>query len=87
MRLLIGAALVFALFQWVATALGSDRGQAGLLVGAIVVSATLAAECLLFGTGLARAVRRLGLGVLEEKTPDLLTSCLRSLLIFCARTA
>ena len=62
MRLLIGAALVFALFQWVATALGSDRGQAGLLVGAIVVSATLAAECLLFGTGLARAVRRLGFG-------------------------
>jgi membrane protease YdiL (CAAX protease family) len=54
MRLLIGAALVFALFQWVATALGSDRGQAGLLVGAIVVSATLAAECLLFGTDRSR---------------------------------
>jgi len=62
MRLLIGAALVFALFQWVATALESDRGQAGVLVGAIVVSATIAAECLLFGTGLARAVRRLGFG-------------------------
>ena len=52
MRLLIGVAVVFTLFQWIATATGSDRGQAGLLVGAVVIAATFAAERLTFGTDL-----------------------------------
>jgi membrane protease YdiL (CAAX protease family) len=61
-RLLLGLALVFALFHGVATVTGSDRGQAGLLVGALVVAATLAAERILFGEPLAKAARDVGLG-------------------------
>jgi membrane protease YdiL (CAAX protease family) len=61
-RLLLGLALVFALFHGVATVTGSDRGQAGLLVGALVVAATLAVERLLFGEPLAKAARDVGLG-------------------------
>jgi hypothetical protein len=41
-RLLCGLAIVFALFQWLAEALGSDRGQAGLVVGIVVVLAIVA---------------------------------------------
>ena len=62
LRLLLGLALVFALFHGVAIATGSDRGQAGLLVGALVVVATLAAERFLFGERLAEAARDVGLG-------------------------
>ena len=61
-RLLVGLAIVYAIFQWVASALGSEMGQAGIIVGAIVVAATLGAERLLFGVPLAAAVRTLGLG-------------------------
>jgi membrane protease YdiL (CAAX protease family) len=61
-RLLVGVGLVYALFHGVASALGSDRGQAGVVVGALVVAATLAAERLLFGELLANAARALGLG-------------------------
>jgi membrane protease YdiL (CAAX protease family) len=61
--LLSGLAAVYLLFHWSATALRSDRGQAGLLVGALVVLATLAVERLLFATPIAAAVRGLGLGV------------------------
>ena len=61
-RLLLGLALVFALFHFVAAALGSDRGQAGVVVGALVVAATLAAERVLFGVPIASAVRDVGLG-------------------------
>jgi membrane protease YdiL (CAAX protease family) len=53
---------VFVLFHGSATFLGSDRGQAGVIVGAIVVAATLAAERLLFGQPLAAAARSVGLG-------------------------
>ena len=48
-RLLAGLAAVFALFHWSALALGSDRGQAGLVVGLLVVTATLAVERAFFG--------------------------------------
>ena len=61
-RLIVGVGLVFALFHWVASALGSDRGQAGVVVGALVVAATLAAERMLFGEPLASAARAIGLG-------------------------
>lgn len=61
-RLLLGLALVFSLFHGAATALDSDRGQAGLLVGALVVAATLCVERLLFGEPPGRAARALGLG-------------------------
>lgn len=47
--LLLGLILVFGLFHWSADVLRSDRGQAGLIVGALVVSATLFVERILFG--------------------------------------
>jgi len=59
-RLLLGLALVDVLFHGAATALGSDRGQAGLLVCALVVAATLCVERLLFGEPPGRAARALG---------------------------
>jgi hypothetical protein len=38
-RPLLGLTAVYLLFHWTASALGSDRGQAGLAVSAIVVAA------------------------------------------------
>jgi membrane protease YdiL (CAAX protease family) len=61
-RLLLGLSLVFALFHGSALLLGSDRGQAGLIVGTLVLAATLAVECLLWGRTLAGAADKLGLG-------------------------
>src|SRR5262245_44165158 len=61
-RLLAGLAIVFALFHGLAAALGSDRGQAGLLVGGAVVVALLAAEWLLFRQAPAQALWSLGFG-------------------------
>ena len=43
-RLLGGLVLVFALFHGIAAWLGSDRGQWGLVVAAIVVAATATYE-------------------------------------------
>lgn len=60
--LLVGLVFVFALFHGVAAALGSDRGQAGILVGALVVAATLAVERLLFRQPLSASVRSVGFG-------------------------
>ena len=48
-RLVSALAAVFALFQWSAAALGSDRGQAGGAVGGLIVAAVCAVERLLFG--------------------------------------
>ena len=61
-RLLVGLLAVVALFHWSATALGSDRGQAGIAVGALVVAATLTMERRWFAPTLASAGRALGLG-------------------------
>ncbi len=85
MRLLLGLALVFALFHFVAARLGSDRGQAGLLVGALVVVATLAAERVLFGVPVATAARDVGLG--RPRGRGLLAAtgaCMLLLLVFPA---
>ena len=57
-----GMAVVFALFQVSAFALGSDRGQAGIVVGALVTAATLAVERLWFSTTWISATRAVGLG-------------------------
>jgi membrane protease YdiL (CAAX protease family) len=62
LRLLVGLGLVFALFQWCAFALGSNRGESGLLVGTVVVVALVAAQRLLFGAPPPLALRSLGLG-------------------------
>jgi membrane protease YdiL (CAAX protease family) len=60
--LLAGLAVVFALFQVLAHALRSDRGQAGLLVAAAVIAALVAVECLLFRQSPASALVSLGFG-------------------------
>ena len=60
-RLLGGFALVFALFHWLAQALSSDRGQGGLVVGAVVVLATVVIERAIFKREFSEAVRTLGL--------------------------
>ena len=58
----MGLSLVFGLFHGSATILGSDRGQKGILVGTLVVAATVAAEWFLLGRRLETGARDLGLG-------------------------
>ena len=62
MRLTAGLVAVYALFHQLATVLGSTRGQAGIIVGAAVCLATIAAQVMLFGQRPRAAVRWLGLG-------------------------
>lgn len=61
-KLLAGLAAVFALFQVLGHALGSDRGQAGLLIAGAVVATLVAIECVLFRQTPAAALRSLGFG-------------------------
>jgi membrane protease YdiL (CAAX protease family) len=61
-KLLGGLAAVFAVFQMLAHVLGSNRGEAGLLIAGAVIAALIAIECLLFRQSPASAMRRLGLG-------------------------
>jgi membrane protease YdiL (CAAX protease family) len=62
-ELLVGLAIVFALFQGLAHALASDRGQAGLLVAAVVIAALVAVERVWFGQSAMPALRSLGFGL------------------------
>lgn len=62
MRLVGGLVAVFVLFHWSAVVLGSDRGQAGVLVGAIVTGALLVVERWWFASTFLGAARALGLG-------------------------
>lgn len=59
---LLAFAAIFALFQMIATGLQSDRGQAGVIVALVIVSATLGAEVWLSRAGIARAAWLIGLG-------------------------
>ena len=61
-KLIGGLVLVFALFQWLGNALHSDRGQAGLLIGLIIVTATLILQRLFFDQTFAASARAVGLG-------------------------
>ena len=61
-KMLFGLIAVFALFQWSASALGSVRGEAGVIVGLIVVAATLVAERYLFSRSFKEAAKAIGLG-------------------------
>ena len=61
-RLVAGVAAVFALFHWTAQALGSHRGQAGIIIGLLVVTATLVVESAMFKQPPGPAARSVGLG-------------------------
>jgi hypothetical protein len=61
-KLLGGLIVVFALFHWIATVLGSNRGQAGLIVGMVIAAATIATEALLFKKPVLEAVSFVGIG-------------------------
>jgi membrane protease YdiL (CAAX protease family) len=78
-RFMLGLAGVFALFEVSARSLGSDRGQAGLVVGALVVGATLAVDHWLLGEPLAAGLRRLGLGA--PKLPGVFAALFASALL------
>lgn len=62
LRLLVGFFAVFALFQALGHVLASDRAQAGLLICAAIVAATIGAEAGLFRRPLPAVVHYLGLG-------------------------
>jgi membrane protease YdiL (CAAX protease family) len=61
-RLLFEFAAIFGIFHWSASLLGSDRGQAGIVVGTLVVAVTSAVEHARSGQTLASAARAIGLG-------------------------
>jgi len=79
LRLLLGLVFVFTLFQWTAAGLGSNRGEAGLAVGAIVVAATVLVERLGFGGRLAGIPKAVGLG--RPLVPGLAAAAVASLLV------
>ena len=62
-RLLAGLFVVYGLFQGVAHLLRSDRGEAGLLIAALVTIATLTFQRSFFAPTVADAARAVGLGV------------------------
>lgn len=67
LKLLSSVAVVFALFQLLGAVLGSDRGQAGLLIGTIIVAVSVAAEIMVFRASAKSAIIRLGLGFPASK--------------------
>ncbi len=60
-RLFVGLILIFALFHWTASVLGSDRGQFGILIGLLIVGATIAAKIFLFNRSFKQSVKEVGL--------------------------
>jgi membrane protease YdiL (CAAX protease family) len=62
LRLLTGLALVFLLFQAAGQHFDSDRGQAGIVIAALVLAGLVIVERWLFGTPLGVAPCTLGLG-------------------------
>jgi membrane protease YdiL (CAAX protease family) len=60
-RVTAGLLVVFALFHGLASRLGSDRGQSGLIVAAVVVLATVIVQRVLFGQPPSVAIHWLGL--------------------------
>lgn len=61
LKLLVGLIVIFALFHWTATVLGSDRGQFGVLIGLLVVGALTFAEKVLFGKSFKESIKFIGL--------------------------
>ena len=75
----LGLALLFVLFDVTATWLGSDRGQAGLTVCALVLGATVLVISALPGVPRTERIRRLGLG--RPQSPGLLAALMVSTLL------
>lgn len=61
-KLFVGLLVAYLVFHFAASALGSDRGQAGVVVGAIVVAFVIAVESVLFAQPPRLAARAVGLG-------------------------
>jgi len=62
LQLTVGVGVIFTLFDSIARAWGSDRGQHGLAVGLVVITATLAVDRAFFGSRERPIVTALGLG-------------------------
>jgi membrane protease YdiL (CAAX protease family) len=62
LKLTAALSAVFVLFHMLATALGSDRGQAGVIVAVALLGTLLAINWALFGEKPTAAMRSLGLG-------------------------
>ncbi|MGE3931528.1 MAG: lysostaphin resistance A-like protein [Hyphomonadaceae bacterium] len=62
-KIIAGVALLYALMAGVAGALESTRGEAGLLIAALILAAALAYDRLAFTRAYAESWRALGLGV------------------------
>ena len=71
-RLLAGLLAIYGVLQLTASGLGSERGEAGLVVGALVTLATLVVERAWTGRSIADAARALGLGM--PRAPGLATA-------------
>jgi len=80
-RLIAGLVLVWILFQRLATALASTRGERGLLVAAGVVAALLLVEWLFFRVPPVHAANALGLGRPKNPRAALLALGLTALLL------
>ncbi|NOT47979.1 MAG: CPBP family intramembrane metalloprotease [Acidobacteria bacterium] len=62
-RLIGGLVGVFAVFQWTAATLESNRGEYGVAVGLVVVAAILFVQRVLFCSSVTEAALSLGLGL------------------------
>ena len=82
LRLLVGLVLVFALFHWTADVLGSNRGEFGVIIGLLVVGATIAAKIFLFNRSFKESVRDVGLT--RPKSLSILIAIVISVLMLVA---
>lgn len=79
LRIMAGTTAVYALFDTIARAWGSDRGQHGFAVSVVVVAAIIAIDRGLFGWRQRPIAATLGLG--RPHGPGLLTAALISVLL------
>lgn len=63
LKLLVGVAILFALFQFLGAILKSDRGQSGILIAFIIIVVTLSIEILFFRGDIGSAIQSIGLGL------------------------
>jgi membrane protease YdiL (CAAX protease family) len=61
-QFILGLAVLYVLFEWLGRALGSDRGQAGWIIGAAIVVGCMLVKRFLRGETPLQSFRSLGLG-------------------------